>query len=391
VRAGHPVCGTFHVVSWREFGTWAGIAVAVLFAIAGLYLVLTSREPDDGSTQRSRPTRDSFRAGEDDSPPPPRKQVAVVVNPTKFEDMARVRRRLADICEAQDWAEPLVLETTEHDVGYGQARDALERGVDLVCALGGDGTVRAVAQELVGTGMPLGLLPGGTGNLLARNLELPVDSLERAFEVALTGRNRHVDAAWMTLDPADLELEEHVGEGSTAGQRRHAFFVMAGLGLDAAIMDSTSEQLKNRIGWGAYVPAGFKNFLRERFKVTLTIDDGHEESQRARMVVIGNCGKITGGIDLLPDAEPDDGMLDVIVLAPRGLGQWVSVAGRVITKSDRTTAHISRYRGARTRVSLDDPQRVQVDGDIIGEARKVACEVQPRALIVRTQAGSQAP
>ena len=377
-------CGTFHIVSWGEVWTWVGIGVAVLFASVGAYLVLSSRQPArHASAHRPRPARDSFRP-EGDEEPAPRKQVAVVVNPTKFEDMGEVRRRLAAVCEDHEWAEPILLETTEHDVGFGQAREAVERGVDLVCALGGDGTVRAVAQELVGTGVPLGLLPGGTGNLLARNLEIPVDSLEQALEVALTGRNRHVDAAWMTLAPVDLELEEHVGEGSSAGERRHAFFVMAGLGLDAAIMDSTSEQLKNRIGWGAYVPAGFKHFLRDRFKVTLTVEDGPEETKRARMVVIGNCGKITGGIDLMPDAEPDDGMLDVIVLAPRGIGQWVSVAGRVITKSDRTTAHISRYRGTRTGVSVDDPQQVQVDGDIIGEARKVTFEVQPRALIVRS-------
>ncbi len=366
-----------------EIWTWAGIGVAVLFAVVGAYLVISARGPSsEPGGPGGRPARDSFRAG--DAPEPPRRRAAVIVNPTKFEDMGEVRRRLASVSEENGWAEPLVLETTEHDVGFGQTREAVESGVDLVCALGGDGTVRAVAQELVGTEVPLGLLPGGTGNLLARNLELPVDSLERALTVALTGRNRRVDAAWMTLDPDHLELEEHVGEGSSAGARRHAFFVMAGLGLDAAIMDSTSEELKNRIGWGAYVPAGFKHFLRDRFTVSLTVEDGAVETKRARMVVIGNCGKITGGIDLLPDAQPDDGMLDVIVLAPRGLAAWMSVAGRVITRSDRTSATLSRYRGTSTHVELDEPQRVQVDGDIIGEATKVSCEVQPRALIVRT-------
>jgi diacylglycerol kinase family enzyme len=369
----------------EQWLTWLGIGVAVLFAAVGLYLVISSRDPGRHS-RRERPARETFRT-DDGTPSPPKKQAAVIVNPTKFEDLADVRSRLESVCAANDWAEPIVLETTEHDVGFGQTREAMDRGVDLVCALGGDGTVRAVAQELVGSGVPLGLLPGGTGNLLARNLELPVDSLEDALTVALTGRNRHIDAAWLTLDPHDLELEEHAGEGSSAGRRRHAFFVMAGLGLDAAIMESTSEELKKKIGWGAYVPAGFKNFLRERFRATLTIDDGPPETKRARMVVIGNCGKITGGIDLLPNAEPDDGMLDVIVLAPRGLAAWASVAGRVITKSDRTSANLSRYRGTSTRVQVGEPQRVQVDGDIIGEASRIACEVQPRALVVRTTGG----
>lgn len=369
----------------EQFWTWLGVGVAVVFALVGAYLVLSSR--DEGRhARRERPTRDAFRAA-DDTPPPPRKRAAVVVNPTKFEDLDAVRATLARVCEASDWDAPLVLETTEHDVGFGQTRQALDEGVDLVCALGGDGTVRAVAQELVGSGTPLGLLPGGTGNLLARNLEMPVDDLEKALTVALTGRNRHVDAAWLTLDPHDLSLEEHAGEGSTAGAKRHAFFVMAGLGLDAAIMDSTSEELKKRIGWGAYVPAGLKNFLGERFKVTLSTDGGAAETQRARMVVVGNCGKITGGIDLLPDAEPDDGLLDVIVLAPRGIAAWAGVAARVVTKSDRSTQNLTRARCRTAEVEVDEPQRVQVDGDIIGEATRVSFEVQPGVLIVRTENG----
>ncbi|HMM94254.1 diacylglycerol kinase family protein [Phycicoccus sp.] len=365
-----------------EQWTWVGIGVAVLFALVGAFLVLSAREPGRHAAT-SRPSRDTFRRPDDE--PPPRKRVAVVVNPTKFDDLDGVKATLAKVCAANDWAEPEVHETTPHDVGFGQTRAALADGVDLVCALGGDGTVRAVAQEMVGSGVPLGLLPGGTGNLLARNLEMPVDDLERAMTVALTGRNRHVDAAWLTLDPEHLELEEGAGEGSSAGERRHAFFVMAGLGLDAAIMDSTSEQLKSRIGWGAYVPAGLRHMLTERFKVTLTTDGGPPESQRARMVVIGNCGKITGGIDLLPDAEPDDGTLDVIVLAPRGVAAWASVAARVITRSDRTSATLSRYRCQTATVEVDEPQRVQVDGDIIGEASRVAVEVQERVLVVRTE------
>ncbi len=158
-------------MSWEEILTWVGIGVAVLFAVVGAYLVISSRPARQrGGAHRARPARDSFRQGEGEPVPPP-KQLAVIVNPTKFEDMDDVRRRLAAVCEDHGWAEPILLETTQHDVGFGQTREAVEREVDLVCALGGDGTVRAVAQELVGTGVPLGLLPGGTGNLLARNLD----------------------------------------------------------------------------------------------------------------------------------------------------------------------------------------------------------------------------
>ncbi|MGL5817663.1 MAG: diacylglycerol/lipid kinase family protein [Phycicoccus sp.] len=364
----------------EEWWIWVGVGLAVVAVVAGAYLLLSARAP--ARHAKGRPARDAFRT---EAPPPPRRRAAVVVNPTKVDDVDDVQKRLAAMCAEHDWDPPVVLATTEHDIGFGQARQAVADGVDLVCVLGGDGTVRAVAQELVGTGVPLGLLAAGTGNLLARNLEVPTDDVEHAFAVALTGRNRHVDAGWMTLDPDDSVLDEHAGEGASAGLRRHAFFVMAGLGLDATIMDSTSEALKKRIGWTAYVPSGLRNMLTERFRVRMTVDGGPPFAQRARLVLVGNCGKITGGIDLMPDAQPDDGTLDVVVLAPKGVTAWAGVAAKLLTKSDRTTATLSRYRCRTATVEVDDRHRVQVDGDVIGGARRIAVEIEPGALIVRTE------
>jgi diacylglycerol kinase (ATP) len=364
--------------------TWAGIAVAVVFVLAGLWLLLSSRSkrPDAAA----RPTRDAFRRDEEASAP--RKRMAVVVNPTKLEgEGSGIKGRISAACLQQGWDEPLFLETQEHDVGFGQTRQALEAGVDVVCAFGGDGTVRAVAQEMAGSGIPMGLLPGGTGNLLARNLELPTDDLDKAVGVALSGRNRHIDVGWMTLDPDEAHLEEHVGEGSTSGPRRHAFLVMAGLGLDAAIMDNTSESLKAKIGWTAYVPAGLKHILVERFRAHLSLDGGPVTTRRARTVLIGNCGRLQGGINLMPDAVPDDGTLDVVVIAPKGITAWLAVVARVLTKSERTTQTLDRYRCQSIGVRVDHDQKVELDGDIIGEARHIEVEVQPRALIVRTGSG----
>lgn len=364
--------------------TWAGIAVALVFVGVGLWLVVSSRR--DATDSSTRPTRDTFRREEEALVP--RKRLAVVVNPTKLEGAgADVKARIGAVCEDQGWAEPLFLETEENDVGFGQTRQALAEGVDVVCAFGGDGTVRAVAQEMVGSGVPMGLLPGGTGNLLARNLELPTDDLDKAVAVALNGRNRHIDVGWMTLNPDEVHLEEHVGEGSSVGIRRHAFLVMAGLGLDAAIMEDTSESLKARIGWTAYVPAGLKNILVERFRAHLSLDGGPTTTRRARTVLIGNCGKLTGGINLMPDAEPDDGTLDVVVIAPKGITAWLAVVARVLTKSDRSTQTLDRYRCQSIGVRVDHEQKIELDGDIIGEARHIEVEVQPRALIVRTESG----
>ncbi len=159
--------------------------------------------------------------------------------------------------------------------------------------------------------VPLGLLPGGTGNLLARNLDIP-QRLDEALEVALSGATRRID----------------VGD---IGDR--CFVVMAGMGLDAAMVQDAPKAVKKRFGWAAYVVSGAKHLTDRRMRVDLRLDDG-KRSKRvlARTIVVGNVGTLQGGIPLLLDAEPDDGVLDIAVVAPRGLGEWVSVAVRVITR-----------------------------------------------------------
>src|SRR5690606_34246184 len=143
--------------------------------------------------------------------------------------------------------------TTVEDPGRGQAEQAVREGAQVVCSLGGDGTVRAVASGLVGTQTALGILPAGTGNLLARNLDLPVDSFDTAVRVALTGRNRRIDVGELLVGDTDAQ-------GEPVGERvSHYFLILAGIGLDAAIVGDTSEDLKKRVGWPAYMLSGLKN------------------------------------------------------------------------------------------------------------------------------------
>ena len=234
----------------------------------------------------------------------------------------------------------------------------------------------------------MGLLPGGTGNLLARNLEMPTDDLAKSVEVAITGRNRHIDVGWMRLNPDEAHLEEHVGEGSTAGLRRHAFLVMAGLGLDAAIMDETSEKLKAKIGWTAYVPAGLKHLLVERFKAHLSVDGGppthgpgaHRADRQLRQAHRRH----------QPDARRRARRRHPRRRRHRAQGparRGRPSRPRVLTKSERTTQNLDRYRCQSVGIRVDHEQKIELDGDIIGEATHVEVEVQPRALIVRTETG----
>ncbi len=298
----------------------------------------------------------------------------MIVNPTKFDDVAAVRRQVTKGCLDAGWAEPLWLETTAQDTGAGQARQALDAKVDLVCALGGDGTVRAVAQAMVHTGTPVGLLPGGTGNLLARNLGLPVTNLERALRIALTGADHAVDVGQVRFEASGAEPDAP----------EQVFLVMAGLGFDAAMMAGAPERLKAKVGWLAYAVSGLKNLTDPRVRVRIGADDAPSYTRRVQTVLVGNCGKLTGGIVLLPKARVDDGWLDAVVMSPKGVVTWAAVAIRLLTR--RGHPRVERLRCRRIRVAAERAQEGQLDGDTVGQVRGMRVRVDAGALLVRLPA-----
>lgn len=359
-------------VLWWAIGA---LTVIVLLAVAAFVL---GRGPLhlDPFTGRIRPRRTSPVAEpeaepEPDSPPLPR--VAVVVNPTKFTDLDSLRSQITTVCLDHGWGPPLWTETTADDPGTGQARAAVEDGADVVCSLGGDGTVRAVAKGLAGTATPLGLLPGGTGNLFARNLELPIDSIEKALVVVLTGRDHRVDIGRVLIDRSG---EDHRPE-------HDAFLVMAGIGFDAAVMADAPERLKKHVGPAAYVVSGVRNMNGPQFRVRMHVDDGPELSRRARTVLVGNCGRLFGGVALMPEARVDDGLLDSIVLSPKGVVGWTAVAARVVSRRRHGHPIVDHQTGSRFSLRADRPEEVQLDGDTMGAARAVSAWVDPGALVVR--------
>jgi diacylglycerol kinase (ATP) len=223
---------------------------------------------------------------------------------------------------------------------------------------------------LAGGDVPLGLLPAGTGNLLARALGLAVDSLEDAVDVALTGRTRRIDVGGLRVDGSD---EEQV------------FLVMAGMGLDAETMDRADERLKGVIGWPAYLISGARAAVGGGFTARVQPREGTSMRRAVKAVVIGNSGRLQGGLELMPEASLDDGLLDVAVVAPRGLVGWVRTLLTVIT-SGPGHSHLERLQMTAVRVSTGHPTATQLDGDPIGEHRRLECRVRPGALLVRVGA-----
>jgi diacylglycerol kinase (ATP) len=361
----------------KDYLPWiiAGLVVLAL-VVAGVVLTRVAPEATATLRRRPRPPRHHFRDGDD--PPAPLKRAGVVINPTKFTDLVAVEQRITAACLANGWGEPLFYETTVEDPGTGQAAQAVRDGVDLVCTLGGDGTVRNVASALIGTETALGILPAGTGNLLARNLDLPV-ALEMAVTVALTGRNRRIDVGELVVGAAPMdEAPDESGAPVT-----HQFLVMSGIGMDAQIMAGTNENLKAKVGWPAYMVSGLKHLVSPEFRIAVKVDDELEFRRRARMVVIGNCGRLLGGLVLMPNARVDDGQLDTVIASPRGVVGWVPVATRVATRRRKGHPTLDHKVSKEVRVRTDRPVPVQIDGDVIGEATEVSATVRPGCLTVR--------
>ena len=328
------------------------------------------------------------------------RRAAVILNPTKLDDLSLLRRRVDSEVLSAGWRPTVWLETTAEDPGHAAARAALDAGVDLVLVAGGDGTVRVVASELAGTGVSMALLPSGTGNLLARNLSVPLDT-DAALRLALTGRPRRIDVVTVSTDagtpdsglPGDslpgADSPEAADASSPQGVVPHLspaadgatrFTVMAGLGLDAQIMEDTNDGLKKVIRAGAYAVAAVQNAVPDPFTLTLRIDGGEPTTHQAVMALVGNVGTITRGMTLFPRAVPDDGVIDLLLANPSHVVSWAKLGTGLLTGMD--VEGLDFFRARSIEMTLDRPVPFELDGDTAGVTRHLAVRVEPGVLSV---------
>lgn len=313
----------------------------------------------------------------------------MIYNPIKV-DLRKLRKSFENAERESGWARTRWYSTSESDAGQRVTKEALTKGAAVVVAAGGDGTVRAVAEALRDTGVPIALLPTGTGNLLARNLDLHLSNIDACVAAVFSARKRDIDLGIATITREDGSRHEHV------------FLVMAGIGLDAKMIAKTNPKLKKAVGWLAYVDAGVRALpelapLRLRYQ----LDDMAERSLSVHTLIVGNCGSLPGGILLIPDALPDDGILDIAALKPRGRFGWLrvwnkitwengvlrkSAAGRKIIDLTVDVRDVLYLRGRRLGARLESPQDFQLDGDEFGQVTAIECTTDAGALAVKVPA-----
>jgi len=316
---------------------------------------------------------------------------AIVYNPIKV-DLDRLRKSVHAAEAAAGWAETLWFATTPEDPGQHVARMALRQGASVVIAAGGDGTVRAVAEALRDSEVSLAIVPSGTGNLLARNLELPLGGVDAATAIAFGGVDRPIDVGVASITTVDGRTTDHV------------FLVMAGVGLGAEMIARTRVDLKRQVGWLAYVDAGVRVIPTDQpFRIGYSLSGSPERQAHISTVLIANCGLLPGNLQFLPEAELDDGILDIAIMQPKGVLGWLriwrritwengvlrrsAIGRRIIRRVEPWNESVmTTRRSPDIRIVMEKPQRVDLDGDDFGMVRSVFVRADTHALLVRVPA-----
>jgi len=205
-------------------------------------------------------------------------------------------------------------------------------------------------------------------------MDLPLEEVD-AIEVALDGQVRLVDLVRIAVDDRPAEH----------------FAVMAGIGVDAMMMDETDEDLKDKVGSAAYFVAAGKALGRLPVRMTVQLDTNRPVRRHAMLCVIGNVGTLRGNLTLIPGASPDDGLLDLYIASPRRFRHWIKLALRLITRRAKKDDQVDQHTGKRVRIVINGKDNYQLDGDVVGESTTLTAEIQPGALAIRvpTQAASE--
>lgn len=299
----------------------------------------------------------------------PPKSVYVIFNPVSGQSDPEERKKLIEDALAVGGYTCQFIATTPESGAKALAEQALKDGADLLAVSGGDGTVMEAMSALVGTQTPIAVLPAGTGNLLSINLGIPT-TVPDAVQVALSGK------------PYALDL-------ARTEQGRY-FAIMGGMGMDAQMIADTDRKAKDKLGKWAYFQAAFKNLPRRRAYIDIYLDENPPLRRRAKTVLLANMGKITGGLSVLPDASPNDGLLDVGIVKAATLAHWAHLMGSALLGRAHRDAALEVHQARKVTLVPRHEQPIQFDGEDGGRTKTLTVEIVPHAVYVLLPADAPA-
>lgn len=273
---------------------------------------------------------------------------------------------LREVLAREGVADPLWFQVSKSRKAPKRARRALAQGAELIFVWGGDGTVQRCIDAVAGTGAVLAILPAGTANLLAANLRIPGD-LTGAVRVGLHGARRQLDT------------------GTVNGEH---FAVMAGAGFDARLISDADRGMKDRIGRAAYLYTGARNLIADRVKATVKADGHRFFTGRVSCVLIGNVGRVLGGIEAFSEAQPDDGLLDLGVITAKNPVEWARTLSRVALGRAGQSPFVEVTRGRKFVVRFSRPLPYELDGGARPAVTRLRVKVRPASITVCVPAGA---
>ena len=238
------------------------------------------------------------------------------------------------------------------------AREAVKRGAGVVFVWGGDGSVQRCIDALAGSEVPIAILPAGTGNLLARNLEVPIDLVE-AVKIGLHGERRAIDT------------------GTVNGEH---FSIMAGAGLDALAMKDADKGLKDRVGRVAYLWTGARNLKSSPVRCTVDVEGRRFFKGKMTCILLGNLSQVMAGIEVFADSSPEDGILEVGVVNAKSRTQWMRTLGRVVAGRADKSPFVVTTRGKKIDIRFDRATAYELDGSARKPAKKLRVRVDSRSV-----------
>jgi diacylglycerol kinase (ATP) len=277
------------------------------------------------------------------------KRILVILNPSSGRHSEEETRTLIEDRLKKVGIEYDMRETKGEGDALGWAERAEADGFDLVVVAGGDGTVMEAMSGLIRAkaNIPLAQIPVGTANLLARALMIPADVAE-SLEVLFSGREERLDVGYLP-------------------DEKRYFALIAGCGYDAQVIGDASRELKNVLGFGAYLVTGFTNLFRlRRARIELTVD-GRTQRFRANTVMIVNVGEIANlGIKLGENIQPHDGKLDVIIATSATVLGALGILARILTGRFKGHDDLRYLRVERVSIVAKPPLPTQIDGEELG-------------------------
>jgi diacylglycerol kinase (ATP) len=270
--------------------------------------------------------------------------------------LTELRRELG----RQGVADPMWVEVAKSRFVPEQVKRVLDGGAELLLVWGGDGTVQRSIDAIDGSKTPLAILPAGTANLLATNLGIPQD-IQQAVAIGLEGERRKLDV------------------GSFNGER---FAVMAGAGFDAAMLEQAEGTLKDRLGRVAYVWSGSQNLRSKPFKAKIEVDGAPWYAGAASCILVGNVGRLFGGVEVFQDARPDDGRLELGVVNADGVVDWMRTIARTAAGHPERSPLVQTTTAKKIKVKLNRKVLYEVDGGDREKVRAFTVKVQPAAITI---------